>query len=340
MRSIVVKNLGPIRNEAGVAIVIHKVTAICGPQGSGKSTVAKLVSLFSWIEKALTRGDFLPKELKNRDRFRKKYCAFHGIQNYFKPETYIRYEGDKYRCTYEYGKFDVEQVNDHDYQRPQVMYIPAERNLLNVVENADKIKGIPAALDTLLGEYRNALKGVDGEEALPIPGFRVGYDKLTRIAWLVSDNFKVRMNEAASGFQSLLPTVLVSRNLQRVIEHGESSSRSQISQEERERKDKAILQLLKDTTIDDETRLTLIKQLSTNARNSRFINIVEEIEQNLFPTSQRYVLYDLLKICNRLSKNELLLTTHSPYVLSYLSLAVKAGNMLANSPSYKAREFI
>lgn len=341
MKRIVVKNLGPIRNTAGVAININKVTVLCGTQGAGKSTVAKLISLFCWIEKALTRGDFLSKELKNYDHFRKKYCAFHGIQNYFREDSYIRFEGDKYVCTYENGKFDLEQVNGHDYQRPQVMYIPAERNLLNVVENADKMKGIPASLDVLLGEYRNALKALTGSETLPIPGYSVQYDKLNRITWLVGNDFKVRMNEAASGFQSLLPTVLVSRHLQHVIEGSDDvNSRTLVSQEERERKDKMIQQLLKDKTLDDDTRLTLLKQLSTNARNSRFINLVEEIEQNLFPTSQKYVLYELLKINNRMEANQLVLTTHSPYVLSYLTLAVKAGNMLAHAVSEEARSAV
>ena len=68
--------------------------------------------------------------------------------------------------------------------------------------------------------------------------------------------------------------------------------------------------------------------------------LVEEIEQNLFPTSQKYVLYELLKINNRMEANQLVLTTHSPYVLSYLTLAVKAGNMLAHAVCEEARNAV
>ena len=54
-----------------------------GDQGSGKSTVAKLISTFLWIEKALTKGQYEVKEFTNHNRFRKNYCAYHKIENYF-----------------------------------------------------------------------------------------------------------------------------------------------------------------------------------------------------------------------------------------------------------------
>lgn len=335
MKQLLLKNIGPIRNNNEVWIEMHKVTTFCGPQGAGKSTIAKLLSTFCWLEKALTRGDFLPKELMTYDRFRKKYCGFHNIQNYFKRETYIRFEGDKYIFLYDNGRLEVTPINNHNYLRPQIMYIPAERNLLNVVDHAEKVKGIPNSLDVLLGEYRRSLRAISSTEELPIAGYSIQYDKLNQIAWLKGSDFKVRITEAASGFQSLVPVVLVSRYLNRLVTDDSLAGTTQESMEEVERTDKTILALLKDKSLDDATRLSLIKQLSTNKKNSRYFNIVEEIEQNLFPASQLYVLYDLLKINNALTENQLVLTTHSPYILNYLSLAVKAGNM---SVATKVRE--
>lgn len=339
MKRLLAKNIGPIRNENNAWVEMRKVTILCGPQGAGKSTLAKLFSEFCWLEKAMTRGDFLSDELTAHDRFRKKYCSFHNIQNYFRSDTYIRYEGDKYVFTYENSKLDVVLANGHDYVRPQVMYIPAERNLLNVVDNADSIKGLPSALDVLLTEYINALRSLSGTESLPIPGYAVHYDKLNKIAWLDGTDFKVRISESASGFQSLIPTVLVSRYLgQQVAARGDDpQNKSTESYSERERRDKAIRSLLNDTAIDDATRLTLIKQLSTNTRNGRLINVVEEVEQNLFPASQKHVLYELLKINNELPLNRLMLTTHSPYILNYISLAVKAGNLSASISDEKGK---
>ena len=60
MSKIKIKNFGPVK--AGLSndewLDINKVTVFIGNQGSGKSTVAKVISTFTWIEKALVRGDY------------------------------------------------------------------------------------------------------------------------------------------------------------------------------------------------------------------------------------------------------------------------------------------
>lgn len=61
--------------------------------------------------------------------------------------------------------------------------------------------------------------------------------------------------------------------------------------------------------------------------SSCFINIVEEPEQNLYPESQASVLYELLECMNNNVHNQLLITTHSPYVLGVLNNCIYAGNL-------------
>ena len=59
MSRIKIKNFGPLKETVSAMdgwIDIEKVTVFTGNQGSGKSTVAKLVSTFTWMEKVLTRG--------------------------------------------------------------------------------------------------------------------------------------------------------------------------------------------------------------------------------------------------------------------------------------------
>jgi predicted ATPase len=55
-----------------------------------------------------------------------------------------------------------------------------------------------------------------------------------------------------------------------------------------------------------------------------FINIVEEPEQNLFPSSQWEMLKKLFEFNNMNSGNTLIITTHSPYLVNYISIAVQA----------------
>src|ERR1044072_6060335 len=86
MSKIRVRNFGPIKeglldNQGWVDL--KKVSVFIGNQGSGKSTLAKLISTFSWMEKALTRGDYNIKDFTSYNRFRKNYCAYHRLENYF-----------------------------------------------------------------------------------------------------------------------------------------------------------------------------------------------------------------------------------------------------------------
>ncbi|MCI6523256.1 MAG: AAA family ATPase [Parabacteroides sp.] len=53
-----IEHFGPII-EARVPI--NKITVLIGRQGSGKSTIAKLYSLFVWMEKSLMRHSLTKK---------------------------------------------------------------------------------------------------------------------------------------------------------------------------------------------------------------------------------------------------------------------------------------
>lgn len=64
--SLLIKNFGPI---AEAAIDVNKVTVLIGRQGSGKSTVAKLYSVFSWLEKSLMRHSLTEAHITQYHRF-------------------------------------------------------------------------------------------------------------------------------------------------------------------------------------------------------------------------------------------------------------------------------
>lgn len=116
MSRIKIKNFGPIKagyEENDGWIDIKKITLFIGNQGSGKSTVAKLISTLTWIEKALVRGDFKEKDITVYNRFI-KHCSYQNIQNYFKDNTSIEYHGKAYFIIYELGNVLVKKntVND------------------------------------------------------------------------------------------------------------------------------------------------------------------------------------------------------------------------------------
>jgi len=77
----------------------------------------------------------------------------------------------------------------------------------------------------------------------------------------------------------------------------------------------------------EEQRRLALSVLSSKFNKTSFINIVEEPEQNLYPSSQWRLLRHLLEFNNRNSDNRLILTTHSPYVVNYLSIVIQGYNL-------------
>lgn len=330
-----IQNFGPIRegyNANDGYIPFTKVTAFCGPQGAGKSSVAKLYSTFSWIEKALTRGDFNEKYLTSYNRFVKTYCAYQNIHNYFKEDTFLHYKGEAYEMVYENGHLQVSAHGGSGYERPQIIYVPAERNILSVIENAENVKGLPPSLNTLMDVFTAACRNMKGDMELPINNVRFKYDKLNKVAWIESSGYSVRLKETSSGMQSVTPLFIVMDYLSRNIGVNDGSK----SQKEREEIKRRVEEILKDDSLDAETRKMLVGQVSDTS-NKLLLSIVEEPEQNLYPSSQRSILNALLAV-NAQNGNRLVMTTHSPYIINYLSLAIKANDILQRLPEGRMME--
>lgn len=326
MNTIEIHNFGPINEGYNGAMPIYPVTIICGDQGAGKSTVTKLISTFAWMEKALVRGDIaLNKKTETTAYFRQR-LEFHRIHNYLKDDSKIHYTGIRYNFHYEKGFFSIEELNSSTtYPMPKIMYIPAERNFLTVVEHPDTLKEIPDSLFVLFSEFDKARTSLHRGIELPIEGYAFQYDKLNNVSWLTGKDFRVRISEAASGFQSLIPLTLVTRHITNIIRRGEQASTNlQVNNAIQKR----IASILADDSIDEKMRRLLINQQSSLLTYGKFVNIVEEPEQNLFPTAQRSILYDLFAAYNDKPDNHLIITTHSPYMIDYTSLAVKAASIL------------
>ena len=287
--------------------------------------MAKLVSTFTWMEKVLVRGDISLNKKTDSTSYFRQCLEFHRIHNYLKPETEIHFNGIRYNFHFSEGNFSIEQKDEAiDYSMPKIMYVPAERNFLTVIEHPDTLKEIPDSLYVLFSEYDKARNSLRKDMTLPINGYAFHYDKLNNVSWLTGNGFKVRMTEAASGFQSLIPMTVVTHYITHIIRKGEKTSTNlQVNNAI----EKRIAAILADNSIDENMRRLLISQQSFLLTYSKFVNIVEEPEQNLFPSAQRSILYDLFAAYNENSNNQLIITTHSPYLIDYTTLAVKAATI-------------
>lgn len=338
MNKIRIKNFGPIKEGLKTAdgwIDIRRVTVFIGNQGSGKSTVAKLISTMVWIEKALVRGDFDERDL-TRDRFQLQ-CSYQNVSSYFKDNTQIDYKGMAFSISYSVEGVKVEKNEKNGYSFPKIMYVPAERNLVGSVRNVRSLKDLPSTLYTFADEYFDALADIRGALDIPLNNVTLEYEKLTEIASIKGKDYQVKLSEASSGFQSFVPLYLVTRYLadSLVKKRDRSTNRSSIEQERRLRSQ--VKEIMQDPSLSDEIKKARLQLLSEQLNYSAFVNIVEEPEQNLFPTSQQKAINELVAVSRQHKSNQLILTTHSPYLINYLTLSVKAQSILKNTDDQKER---
>lgn len=337
MSNIIIRNFGAIK-EQRAPIEIKKVTFFIGNQGSGKSTVAKLIATFMWIEKALVRGNYNKKWFERKNRLKNTFLPYHRIENYLKENTFIQYKGDAYTITYEKEFLKFEEKKNNDYSLPQIMYVPSERNFIAYVKKPKELKLSSDALKEFLTEFDNSKEIVKNLE-LPINEAILDYDKLNDTLNLKGEDYKIKLTEASSGFQSFVPIYMVSRYLGKSVGK-QSEIKVEMSGDEKDKFRKEVEKIYSSKELTEEQKRIAISVLSKKFNKTSFVNIVEEPEQNLFPTSQRDMLYSLLKINNEIPANKLIITTHSPYLVNYISVAVEAGNIQNKANKEQIRKII
>lgn len=305
---LVVRNFGPITN---LDIEIRPFTLFIGTQGSGKSTISKLLTIcrdIRWWLQILNGKDVM-----------KPFVDF-GINEYFQEDSFFSYVLDDEEIKYEKGLFEYKSKGKDDkeaiikalsiliaetsvsylkkekdglttenlsdphtlnvlkaYSR-MGLYILAERNLVgNFSDSLASIMLHQIPLSNPLLEYMSMFEKAKKEfSTYEVPFFGVKFIKKEgkdKIE-LTNKSKDLPLSACSSGLQSALPMLMV-------IDYA----------------------------------------LKTGCFNSF---VVEEPEQNLFPENQREVLgFFTTRLWNK-DDNKFVLTTHSPYLLSCLNVLMLA----------------
>lgn len=335
MSRLIINNIGPLKY---VDIELKTVNVFIGRQSSGKSTLAKIISFCSWLEK---NNDRVRKSLL--DGAYKMLISYSRLSDaYFTHESSIFYEGENVVYAYNFstplpvskgteiswepvidtkevfGAFIVRTIN------PKVAYIPAERNFVSAVNNLSDYSEEDDNLQDFVNTWYKAKKKYTKSNALNLMGLHAKFfyqesDMTDNI--LLDSGEELPLTSASSGLQSVIPLLVLINWLSDGI-YEEEKPFSPIEQE----KIVELLKALPDGLKDDKVK-RLLERMTGFIKGYVYSHtqfIVEEPEQNLFPETQCELLNYLLAAINHGKGHRMVLTTHSPYVLNQLNLLFKA----------------
>jgi predicted ATPase len=207
MEKLSIKNFGPI---VQADIDLKRINVFIGPQGSGKSTIAKVISAFrsynnlkaDWVER-----DFIAK-LKDD----------YGLNSFFQPDTMISLQTPNVEVNI--GKSGVSMLSEDTpayYTLPDSVYIPAERVLVPLIsENTFLFIREKIFIQKYITDFgilfQNGRKLIKELTIDFLDGvtyyFDDGIDKLK-----LKNGRVIRLSESSNGIQSTMPLLLALRFL-------------------------------------------------------------------------------------------------------------------------------
>lgn len=347
---LIVKNFGPIRDAE---LELKKTTVFIGPQGSGKSTLAKLVAIFN--DYNLLISEMLWTDVKSG--LFKNY----SLNNFFKIDSQLEWVSDRNKSIFTEGQINsvlnhsineglnkfisenymvdtFESFKQYVYKRnierhfignryslssrffstflpmffPTPKYMPTERQFISsIAESALGLINNEIALNKTITSFGNdferARRFFSENHSLFIDYLKINYQYTNGIDTVTHQDtynqdekvVSVRLSESASGYQSVIPIHIVTDFF---------------------------------TFQENVVSNPLVEQEYIFTPGPYTILIIEEPELNLYPFAQKGLIKYLSARCSS-SEHELVITTHSPYVLTSFNLMMLAYRVWEKHPS-------
>ena len=241
--------------------------------------------------------------------------------------------------------------NRWQYRRPQIAYIPAERNIVAVIPNWFDISfSNDNNLQGYMSDWENARNTFPQYSKLDILNLGLSYyydNEQFRERILINNKVEIAFLNASSGLQSVVPlcgliNYLTFHELHRPRRLSVAQERELNSLQDTLYKEKFTQSNGSNIVgrVDDITRTfpePRIKFFSSHREEAMFSEIVdrfsltqhasiylEEPEENLFPTTQYELVKWMAKQINTTQDNSLCIATHSPYILSSFNNLIQA----------------
>lgn len=374
MAHISIKNVGPIKD---VSFDLNKINVFMGPQSSGKSTIAKIVSYCSWYEKNIIL------HTSKRPDFFEELISFHNLEeSYFSSGSRIQYESELCKINFIWGddknsRVDVQLGNGKVFRNRKIMYIPAERNFVTL-PGLGKYNETRDNILSFMYEWFLAKKDLSAKNAFSMPIKGLGdvsfyYDKDADSDNVNIGNEKaIRLNHTSSGLRSCIPLLVVfnyiitniynTRRTQTPFEIVDIEEKLEIVKTEAEDTTEDVrssmaklkaqvdemsktIQLAKDLNMEEilpqnfnESLLGIQEQLANilGLYSDYYYSqvIIEEPELNLFPKTQQELIYYMISVLNSVNReHQLVITTHSPFILFAINNCMMGGLVGDKIPS-------
>ena len=325
MSRLIVRNIGPIKD---VDIDLKKVNVFIGAQSSGKSTLAKIISFCTWLDKH--KESEIEKKETGVIHLLKSYHRL--TDEYFSEDSSIIFQGDNIVYAYNgtegalsLANVEGAHLNNKEIlyyasgrsTNPKVIYIPAERNFVSAVPNLRKYAEDKDNLQDFVNTWYEVKRKFPKDKALEVLnlGFKYYYQEENyRDFVILEDGTKnIPLESSSSGLQSIIPLLV----LVKWMSEGIYEEEKPYSPEDNEMIEKLLAGTIKVDTIPDAFNRFVGFLFGRIYTHTQFI--IEEPEQNLFPETQCELMYHILSAVNHGKNHRLVMTTHSPYVLYALN---------------------
>lgn len=325
MERLKIRHFGPVKD---LDVYIQPLTVFIGTQGCGKSTVSKVLTIcrdMSWILRLL----------KNEENHKTPFSKF-CIDEFFYDDTYIRYEVSldlgHFAITYENGEFSIKVFDD----TPEAVATRIQHYLIRSNQNLLTQLGADVTSPDFMDKYGKIINS-NARSILYVPAERNLAGSLsTSLASMLAARVPLydALIEYMSVFEKAKNTLREYKvpflNAEFTIKDGKERIRVIDALDNQER-----LLPLQACSSGIQSVLPLVMVIDYALQLDCFnAFVIEEPEQNLYPTNQRELLQFLL---NRIDKiQNAIITTHSPYILSCLNVALLAWRISSELEGGKA----
>jgi len=348
MNTLSIRNVGPIMNAD---IEINKVNIFIGPQSSGKSTIAKIISFCFWLEKSVVLNH--GKEHIDDKFLYKEIHQYHDMVSYFQNDSCIEYHSDLIDIIFRnVNDFSINVKNIDEGRNGKIAYIPSERNLVSI-PNISTLDMSYNYIRSFIFDWLLIHSKYSKTTSFSILDLGIDYyyeDNKGDII-LINENKEIPLSEASSGLQALVPLMVYANYASKWIYENEID----VSFDKYEALQKLLLKLILDESkekkplTDDEIAKAVksdsIKRALHHIVTSDFHEIwggniadfmervakphytkliIEEPELSIFPRTQYELIKYIFGLLDFERGDSIILTTHSPYVMTSINNLIQS----------------